>query len=135
MDFSSIWISLITIKATHEHSTSNSESSLMKSPKDACKQELSNWQEGLHPFDNTESELVGSSEKMKAVFEGIHKLSHIDSTVLIRGENGTGKELVARTIHQNSHHKYGEFIVINCATLSPRLLEVELFGQEKGAFY
>ena len=123
----------MTIKATHEHSTSNSESSLMESPKDSYKQELSNWQEG--PFvDNIESELVGSSEKMKAVFEHIHRLSHIDSTVLIRGENGTGKELAARMIYQNSHHKYGKFIAINCATLSPHLLEIELFGQEKGTF-
>lgn len=82
----------------------------------------------------SESEFIGSSEKMTEIFTLINKLSHIDTTVLIRGENGTGKELVARAIHQNSHRKNGEFVAINCAAIPVHLLESELFGHEKGSF-
>ena len=89
----------------------------------------------LH-FDNNDikDELVGSSEKMNKVFQRIKKLSCINVTVLIQGETGTGKELVARTIHQNSPHKHGEFISINCASVSSHRLETELFGHEKRSF-
>ena len=89
----------------------------------------------LH-FDNNDikDELVGSSRKMDEVFQRIKKLSCINVTVLIQGESGTGKELVARTIHQNSPHKHGEFISINCASVSSHCLETELFGYEKRSF-
>ena len=87
-------------------------------------------------FDNKDSEreLVGSSRKMKEVFDRINKLSCTNITALIQGENGTGKERVARTIHQNSPNKHGEFIVINCSTVSSHHIETELFGHVKGAF-
>jgi DNA-binding NtrC family response regulator len=84
--------------------------------------------------DDIESEFVGSSQKMKEVFELIFKLSRVDTTVLVRGENGTGKELVARAIHFNSPRKAGPFIAINCGAIPENLMESELFGHEKGAF-
>ena len=89
----------------------------------------------LHSDNNDiKDELVGSSEKMNKVFQRIKKLSCINVTVLIQGETGTGKELVARTIHQNSSNKHGEFISINCASVSSHHLETELFGHEKKSF-
>jgi DNA-binding NtrC family response regulator len=84
--------------------------------------------------DDIESEFVGSSQKMKEVFSLIYKLCKVDTTVLIRGENGTGKELVARAIHYNSPRKSGSFTAINCGAIPETLMESELFGHEKGAF-
>lgn len=84
--------------------------------------------------DDVESEFVGSSQKMKEVFGLIYKLCKVDTTVLIRGENGTGKELVAKAIHFNSPRKNGSFIAINCGAIPENLMESELFGHEKGAF-
>lgn len=84
--------------------------------------------------DDVDSEFVGSSKKMKEVFGLIYKLCKVDTTVLIRGENGTGKELVARAIHFNSPRKTGPFIAINCGAIPENLMESELFGHEKGAF-
>jgi two-component system, NtrC family, response regulator AtoC len=84
--------------------------------------------------DDVESEFVGSGGKMNAVFDLINRLSKVDTTVLIRGENGTGKELVARAIHFNSPRKHGEFVAINCGAIPESLMESELFGHEKGAF-
>jgi transcriptional regulator with PAS, ATPase and Fis domain len=71
---------------------------------------------------------------MREVFDLIYKLCRVDTTVLIRGENGTGKELVARAIHFNSSRKRGDFIAINCGAIPESLMESELFGHEKGAF-
>lgn len=84
--------------------------------------------------DDIDSEFVGHSRKMKEVFFLIHKLCKVDTTVLIRGENGTGKELVAKAIHFNSPRKNGSFIAINCGAIPEALMESELFGHEKGAF-
>lgn len=84
--------------------------------------------------DDVESEFVGSNQKMKEVFNLIYKLCKVDTTVLIRGENGTGKELVARAIHFNSPRKSGSFMAINCGAIPEHLMESELFGHEKGAF-
>ena len=84
--------------------------------------------------DDVETEFVGSSRKMREVFDLIGKLSHVDTTVLIRGENGTGKELVARAIHSSSPRKHGEFVAINCGAIPESLMESEFFGHEKGAF-
>lgn len=78
--------------------------------------------------------LVGESPPMKEVIEVIKQLAPSRATVLLQGESGTGKELVARAIHQLSPRQKGPFIAVHCASLSPGLLESELFGHEKGAF-
>lgn len=84
--------------------------------------------------DDVESEFVGSSQKMKEVFNLIYRLCKVDTTVLIRGENGTGKELVSRAIHYNSPRKTGSMVAINCGAIPENLMESELFGHEKGSF-
>ncbi|MEQ1721936.1 MAG: sigma-54 dependent transcriptional regulator [Pseudobdellovibrio sp.] len=84
--------------------------------------------------DDIESEIVGNNTKMKEVFNLIYKLCKVETTVLIRGENGTGKELVARAIHFNSPRKSGAFVAINCGAIPENLMESEFFGHEKGAF-
>lgn len=84
--------------------------------------------------DDIDTEFVGHSRKMKEVYDLIYKLCKVDTTVLVRGENGTGKELVARAIHFNSPRKAGPFVAINCGAIPESLMESELFGHEKGAF-
>lgn len=84
--------------------------------------------------DDIESEIVGSNSKMKEVFNLIYKLCKVETTVLIRGENGTGKELVAKAIHFNSPRKSGQFVAVNCGAIPENLMESEFFGHEKGAF-
>ena len=78
--------------------------------------------------------IIGQSKKMYEVYELIDLVSRTDATVLVMGDNGTGKELVARTIHRQSKRSRGPFVVANCSAYSPTLLESELFGHEKGAF-
>ncbi len=80
------------------------------------------------------SEIVGASVAMKAVFDNIKKVAATDATVLITGETGTGKELIAHAIHKESSRKNGALIKVNCAALPGGLIESELFGHEKGAF-
>ena len=79
-------------------------------------------------------EFIGSSQKMRAVFQVIQRLGEVNTTVLIRGENGTGKELVARAIHFNSPRKTKPFVAVNCGAIPENLVESEFFGHEKGAF-
>lgn len=78
--------------------------------------------------------LVGKHPKMRQVYGVIESLAGADSPVLITGETGTGKDLVARAIHFESHRKNGPFVAINCASIPETLLESELFGYERGAF-
>ncbi len=79
-------------------------------------------------------DMVGKSEPMQELFTMIEKVAPTDSTVLILGESGSGKELVARAIHKQSNRKKANFLAINCAALPKELIESELFGHEKGAF-
>jgi formate hydrogenlyase transcriptional activator len=80
------------------------------------------------------SEIVGDSLQMKQVFDLVGKVAAADSTVLLQGETGTGKELVARAIHNCSHRKDRLMVKVNCAALPANLIESELFGHEKGSF-
>jgi len=80
------------------------------------------------------SELIGQSPKLEELRRSIARVAPTDALVLIRGESGVGKELVARAVHFNSLRKNGPFVCVNCAALTESLLESELFGHEKGAF-
>ncbi len=78
--------------------------------------------------------LVGRSAEMQAVYQLIERVGKTDATVLIQGESGTGKELVAEAIHQQGNRAAGPLVPLNCAALSPTLLESEMFGHTAGAF-
>jgi len=78
--------------------------------------------------------MIGDSVAMKRVFNVIHKVAHTDATVLIHGETGTGKELAARAIHNESRRAGKPLVCVNCAAIPETLIEAELFGHEKGAF-
>lgn len=79
-------------------------------------------------------QIVGNSEQIQGVLHLVERVADSDSTVLVNGETGTGKELVARAIHYNSNRATGPFIPINCGAIPGELLESELFGHVKGAF-
>jgi len=82
----------------------------------------------------TFSDIIGNSKEMKIAIDAAQKAALTNATVLIRGESGTGKELFAHAIHNASSRKFNQFVRVNCAALSPSLLESELFGYEEGAF-
>ena len=79
-------------------------------------------------------EIVGKSEALRRVLKEVETVAPTDSTVLIYGETGTGKELIARALHNLSSRKSNAFVKLNCAAIPTGLLESELFGHEKGAF-
>jgi transcriptional regulator with GAF, ATPase, and Fis domain len=81
-----------------------------------------------------ETELVGDGPQMQRLREQIGRVAPSEATVLVRGESGVGKELVARAVHFNSRRHDGPFVCVNCAALTESLLESELFGHEKGSF-
>ena len=84
--------------------------------------------------DNRFEEIVGRSHALKAILRQVETVAPTDSTVLIYGETGTGKELMARAIHDLSSRRHGTFVKLNCAAIPTGLLESEMFGHEKGAF-
>jgi len=78
--------------------------------------------------------ILGKSEKIKEILEVIHRVASTDARVLITGDNGTGKELIARAIHRESKRAVKPFVEVNCAAIPAELIESELFGHEKGSF-
>ena len=80
------------------------------------------------------SDLIGSSSRFRALISNIELVGPLDSAVLLQGETGTGKELIARALHDLSPRKSRTFVKLNCAAIPTGLLESELFGHEKGAF-
>ena len=96
-------------------------------------QELDRLRDAVHERFSFQN-IVGSSAKMRAVFDIIEHVSDLPANVLILGESGTGKELVAHAIHQASARAHGPFIALNCAAIPETLLESELFGYVRGAF-
>jgi transcriptional regulator with PAS, ATPase and Fis domain len=86
------------------------------------------------PAFTIDSVVVGRSARMRAVFDFVRVIADSDSSVLVTGETGTGKELVANLIHQSSSRRHKPFVPVSCAILSETLIESELFGHERGAF-
>jgi PAS domain S-box-containing protein len=82
----------------------------------------------------THEEIIGQSEAIRKVLADIERVAQTDATVLITGETGTGKELIARAIHNLSNRRDRVMVTVNCASLPPTLIESELFGREKGAY-
>src|ERR1700744_4064566 len=78
--------------------------------------------------------LIGSSGKFRAVLNRIEMVAPVDSAVMIQGETGTGKEVIAQAIHQASPRRHSRFVAVNCAAIPSALMESELFGHERGAF-
>jgi two-component system response regulator HydG len=96
--------------------------------------ELRNRNRGLAAATRSGGELLGTSTRMLRVFDTIHRAAPTDANVLILGENGTGKELVAREIHRHSQRSEEVFLRVDLGALSPQLFESELFGHRRGAF-
>src|SRR5205085_11739101 len=84
--------------------------------------------------ENRFEEIIGQSRALKTILKQVETVAPTDSTVLIYGETGTGKELIARAIHDLSQRREGTFVKLNCAAIPTGLLESEMFGHERGAF-
>ncbi len=98
------------------------------------KRSLSTENKALKKAVSRQNEMVGQSAPMMEVRDMIEKVAPTNARVLITGENGTGKELVARQLHELSPRRYGPFIEVNCAAIPAELIESQLFGHEKGSF-
>ncbi len=132
-----IEIALYTAKANAERNQaqedlkkSNEELTYLKNQ---LKEENTYLQEEIKTNHNF-NEIISNNQNFMAVLEKVEQVAASQTTVLILGETGTGKELLARAVHNLSNRKDHPLIKINCATLSPNLIESELFGHEKGAF-
>ena len=84
---------------------------------------------------STHGDLIGSTDAMSHVFDSIKRMARATTNVIIRGESGVGKELVARALHEQSPRRNRAFVSVNCAALPEGLMEAELFGYEKGRLY
>jgi Nif-specific regulatory protein len=91
-------------------------------------------EQGRYSYNDKVSSLVGESGKMQAVYDMINRVSSTNATILIRGESGVGKELVAKAVHEQSPRNKLQMITVNCAAIPEMLIESELFGYERGAF-
>ena len=119
-------ISFVIAQAVADYRAREQEKSQLQSENIELKRELA---KKFHPAN-----IIGESKRMKEVYAAIEMVSRTRSTVLLRGETGTGKELVAHAIHYASLRSKGPFVKVSCAALPETLLESELFGYEKGAF-
>ena len=104
----------------------NQEKEALRSENSKLRRELS--------AKNRIEEIIGTSSRMLEVFDMVHRVADSNATVLLRGESGTGKTLVAKALHYNSSRASGPFVVVNCSALPGTLLESELFGHEQGTF-
>ncbi|MGE0050465.1 MAG: sigma 54-interacting transcriptional regulator [Arcobacter sp.] len=120
-------VSSIFAQTIHSYQLNKKEKDRLQELKLYYKME---WDSKVHNF----GDIIGDSPKMQQVFKVIQRIAQSDVTVLVRGETGTGKELVAAAIHKRSNRKDEPFIKLNCAAITDTLLESELFGHEKGAF-
>lgn len=120
-------MSSLFAQAINSHFIVEMEKEKLKDLKQYYKME---WDSKVHNF----GDIIGESRKMKDVFRVIERIAPSDVTVLVRGETGTGKELVAAAIHKRSRRADEPFVKLNCAAITDSLLESELFGHEKGAF-
>lgn len=121
--------SIVTISVNPDRFNSLLER-LQEEKQDIYKYEISHLRKTLF-YD---SEIVYASKNMQEIFDSISKFAPTDSTVLITGESGSGKEVIAKAIHQNSKRKDGPFIPVTIPSIPANLLESELFGYEQGAF-
>lgn len=96
------------------------------------KKEISELRKKL--YNNKQYKIIGTTPQIRKIFEIIEAVKDTDSNILIHGETGTGKELIARALHYSSHKSSLSFIAVNCAAIPKELMESELFGYEKGAF-
>jgi len=120
-------ISSLAAQAMYSHFVVENEKEKLKDLKQYYKME---WDSKVHNF----GDIIGESKKMKDVYRVVERIASSDVTILVRGETGTGKELVAAAIHKRSKRSDEPFVKLNCAAITDTLLESELFGHEKGAF-
>lgn len=120
-------MSSLFAQAIHSHHINLEEKARLKELKLYYKME---WDSKVHNF----GDIIGESPKMKSVFNVVERIASSNVTILVRGETGTGKELVAAAIHKRSKRCDEPFVKLNCAAITDTLIESELFGHEKGAF-
>ena len=119
-------LSSLIAQTAHRIQTVNQETEELRQENQKLRRELSG--------KNQLSDIIGNSSRMQEVFEMAHRVVNSTATVLLRGESGTGKTLVAKALHYNGQRCDHPFMVVNCSALPETLLESELFGHEKGAF-
>jgi Nif-specific regulatory protein len=119
-------VSALIAQAAHRIQTVNREKELLCRENQQLRQELSG--------KNRISGIIGNSSRMQEVFALAQRVANSNATVLLRGESGTGKSMVAKALHHNSGRAKNPFVVVNCSALPETLLESELFGHERGAF-